>query len=122
MHVLGKVFAFFLIPVLAIAAIFLTTMTLDVRTHWEEQIGQARAEYAEIEADLAIKRANARDAQESTSVSAVDDAASQASAAATTWRRSPPIRASSVDSRRTSWASSAELRSPTPTQPVTHPR
>lgn len=63
MHVLGKVMLGFVV-VGAIAAIFLTTMALDVRTHWEEQIAKAKADYAAVEKELAIKEANHRDAQE----------------------------------------------------------
>ncbi|MFV0445074.1 MAG: hypothetical protein ACK5Q5_15980 [Planctomycetaceae bacterium] len=63
MHVLGKVLLG-LVVVLAIAAVFLTTMTLDVRTHWEQQVAEAKATYANLEKDLATKQANARDAQQ----------------------------------------------------------
>lgn len=64
MHVLGKVLLGFVV-VGAIAAIFLTTMTLDVRQKWERQVAEAEKAYAEIEKDLAIKEANWRDAQQS---------------------------------------------------------
>ncbi len=64
MHVLGKVFAFFLIPVLAIAAIVLTTMTLDVRSHWEQQVAQARTDLTSMQQDLEVKQRDALHAQE----------------------------------------------------------
>ena len=64
MHVLGKVLLGFVV-VGAIAAVFLTTMTLDVRTYWQEQVAQARTEYEAMEKDLAIQRAQWRDAQDS---------------------------------------------------------
>jgi hypothetical protein len=63
MHVLGKVLLGFVV-VAAIAAVVLTTMTLDVRMHWESQVATARAEYDELAADLRKQRALARDAQD----------------------------------------------------------
>lgn len=63
MHVLGKVLLGFVV-VLAIAAVVLTTMTLDIRTHWEQQVAQANTAYDEIAKDLVIKRANYRDLQD----------------------------------------------------------
>lgn len=63
MHVLGKVLIF-LLAAGAIAAILLTTMALDVRTHWLQQVAQAREEYAKIERDLISERYKHRNAQE----------------------------------------------------------
>ncbi|MEZ6065078.1 MAG: hypothetical protein R3B90_05085 [Planctomycetaceae bacterium] len=63
MHVLGKVLLGFVV-VGAIAAIVLTTMTLDVRKKWQEQILQARTEYDSIAERLANARAIHRQEQE----------------------------------------------------------
>lgn len=63
MHVLGKVLIF-LVAAGAIAAILLTTMALDVRTHWLQQVAQAREEYAKIERDLNSVRIQHRNEQE----------------------------------------------------------
>lgn len=63
MHVLGKVLIFF-VAAGAIAAILLTTMALDVRTHWLQQVAQAREEYAKIERDLNSVRIQHRNEQE----------------------------------------------------------
>jgi hypothetical protein len=63
MHVLGKVLLGFVV-VGAIAAIVLTTMTLDVRTYWEQQAADARTAFEEIDRDLQIKQAAHRDQQD----------------------------------------------------------
>lgn len=63
MHTLGKVLIGFVV-VGAIAAIFLTTMTLDVRKHWQQQVAKAREDYAKIEGELTTARFQHRQAQE----------------------------------------------------------
>jgi hypothetical protein len=63
MHVLGKVLLGFLI-VFAIGAIFLTTMALDARTHWQQQVAQARQDYETRAEELRIKKSQHRELQE----------------------------------------------------------
>jgi hypothetical protein len=63
MHVLGKVLLGFVV-VGAIAAIILTSATLQIRTNWEKQVADAKSEYETLQKDLATKEANYRDAQQ----------------------------------------------------------
>jgi hypothetical protein len=63
MHVLGKVLLGFVI-VGAIAAVVLTTMALDVRTRWQQQIAQAETDYAVVAKDLVVQRAKHSEEQD----------------------------------------------------------
>ncbi len=63
MHVLGKVFLGFM-AFFAIVAIVLTTMLLDVRSHWLKRVADAKQAYESVERDLAIKTSRVRSLQD----------------------------------------------------------
>ncbi len=62
MHVLGKVLLGFVV-VGALAAIFLTTMLLDARGHWQQRVDAARAAFENAEEQLAAQRVIANSLQ-----------------------------------------------------------